>query len=526
MNSMFSASNREAYLQRMASQELDLLVIGGGITGAGIALDAANRGLQTGLIEMQDFAEGTSSRSTKLIHGGLRYLKQGEFNLVREVGREREILHRNAPHIVIPEWMLLPIVKGGTYGKFSTSAGLLLYDYLAGVKRHERRQMLSKKETLRLEPHLRKQHLIGAGYYVEYRTDDARLTIEVLKTAVEHGATAVNHVKAEQFLYEDGIVSGVIARDCISNRTYSLCAKKIVNAAGPWVDTIRELNRSRQGKRLHLTKGVHLVLDRARAPVGRAIYFDTPDGRMIFIIPRGDKVYLGTTDTNYDGDIGGPAVTPEDVDYLIGCANHMFPSFRLRASDVEARWAGLRPLIHEDGKSPSELSRKDEIIISDSNLISIAGGKLTGFRKMAERVVDVACAQLSRETGRSFSACSTDQVPLSGGRIDRGRSYDDCRDQWIAYGEACGIPYAQSRHIIGIYGSNSPLIFDEAKNCAQEAAEHAIAPALYASLRYSARHEMAVDADDYLNRRTGYAYFDIAKYREMYPLVSNLLNRS
>lgn len=511
-------------LEEMEATELDVLVIGGGITGAGIALDAVHRGLRAGLVEMQDFAGGTSSRSTKLIHGGLRYLKQGEIGLVREVGREREILYRNAPHIVLPEWMLLPIVKGGTYGRFATSAGLWLYDYLAGVKRHERRRMLSKQETLRLEPHLREDGLIGSGYYVEYRTDDARLTVEVVKTAVEKGSLAVNYAKAEAFLYEGGIVSGAVVRDLKSGRTYNLRARKVVNAAGPWVDTLRELNHSRQGKRLHLTKGVHLVVDRKRAPIGRAVYFDTPDGRMIFIIPRGSKSYIGTTDTHYEGDLATPAVLPEDVNYLIRCVNHMFPTFRLNAADVESSWAGLRPLIHEDGKSPSELSRKDELIVSNTNLISIAGGKLTGFRKMAERVVNAVCAQLTHDTGRAYPACGTDRITLSGGRAEPGKDYGACRKDWIAHGEAAGLPGEEARKIVDIYGSNSLVVFSDAAKRKHEAADAGMTPALYASLQYSIRHEMAVEAEDYLNRRTGDAYFDIAHYRMASPLVARLLD--
>ncbi len=246
---MFSSTERTAWLEEMGQELLDVLVIGGGITGAGILLDAQSRGMRTGLIEMQDFAEGTSSRSTKLVHGGLRYLKQFEIKLVAEVGKERAIVYENAPHVTTPEWMMLPLVEGGTFGSFSTSIGLRVYDQLAGVKRNERRTMLSKEETLRYEPLLRSEHLVGGGRYVEYKTDDARLTVEVLKAAVGYGGRAVNYTKAESLVYHNGKVVGVEVRDVLSDKTYTIRAKKIINATGPWVDELREKDGSKAGNR-------------------------------------------------------------------------------------------------------------------------------------------------------------------------------------------------------------------------------------------------------------------------------------
>lgn len=223
----FSSKQRSDVLQTMSEKQYDLLVIGGGITGSGIALDAISRGMTVALVEMQDFAAGTSSRSTKLVHGGLRYLKQFEVKLVAEVGRERAIVYENGPHVTTPEWMLLPIYRGGTFGKWSTSIGLWLYDRLAGVKQSERRTMLNARQTLEKEPLLKRDGLIGGGYYVEYRTDDARLTIEVVKKAVELGVDAVNYVKAEQFLYDErGRITGARCRDMIGGRVYDIRAKK------------------------------------------------------------------------------------------------------------------------------------------------------------------------------------------------------------------------------------------------------------------------------------------------------------
>jgi len=264
MGHTFSGLHRSHYLCEMEQVQYDLLVIGGGITGAGIALDAQSRGIQTALIDMQDFAAGTSSRSTKLVHGGLRYLKQFEVAMVAEVGKERAIVYENGPHVTNPEWMILPIYVGGTFGRFTTSIGLRVYDFLAGVKKKERRRMLNVEETLSKLPILKREGLKGAGYYVEYRTDDARLTLEVLKRAVHYGAKAVNYTKADKFIYHNNQIIGVEAVDQLTGKVYAIHARKVVNATGPWVDTLREKDHSKEGKTLHLTKGIHLVIDQSK----------------------------------------------------------------------------------------------------------------------------------------------------------------------------------------------------------------------------------------------------------------------
>ena len=341
--------------------------------------------MKVALVEMQDFAAGTSSRSTKLVHGGLRYLKQLEMKMVAEVGKEREIVFENGPHVTTPEWMLLPMHEGGTFGKFSTSIGLRVYDFLAGVKRSERRKMLTADETLKEEPLVKKDGLKGGGYYVEYRTDDARLTIEVMKAAVDKGATPINYTKVEKLLYEDGKIAGVKVRDVHSGEEYEILGAKVVNAAGPWVDSIREKDNSKKGKTLKLSKGVHIVIDQSKFPLKQAIYFDTPDKRMVFAIPRAGKAYVGTTDTFYEGDPIDPGVTQEDRDYILKAIAFMFPEVKVTDADIESSWSGVRPLILEEGKDPSEISRKDEIWVSDSGLITIAGGKLTGTAKWPKR---------------------------------------------------------------------------------------------------------------------------------------------
>lgn len=239
-DNMFSSAQRESFIETLDAYSFDVLVIGGGITGAGIALDAVSRGLSVALIDMQDFAAGTSSRSTKLVHGGLRYLKQLQVGVVAEVGKERAIVYENGVHITTPQWMLLPFYKGGSFGPYSTSLGLKVYDKLAQVNKSERRKMLNAKETLLKEPLLKKEGLLGGGYYVEYRTDDARLTIEVIKKAVELGAVCLNYVKAEEFNYENEKITGVVVRDQISSRTWTIQSNSVVNATGPWVDEVRK----------------------------------------------------------------------------------------------------------------------------------------------------------------------------------------------------------------------------------------------------------------------------------------------
>jgi glycerol-3-phosphate dehydrogenase len=505
----FSVLNREQKIKDVLSREIDLLVIGGGITGAGIALDAKTRGLNTVLIEMQDFAAGTSSRSTKLVHGGLRYLKQLEVRLVKEVGRERAIVYENGPHVTRPEWMLLPVIKGGTYGKLASSIGIWLYDYLAGVKKSERRQMLNREETLEKEPLLRKEGLKGSAYYVEYRTDDARLTLEVLKKAVEYGVDAFNYMKAEELLYQDGKLAGVQVRDLLNGEIYQIYAKKIVNATGPWCDEIREKDGSKKGKTLHWTKGVHLVVDQGRFPLRQAVYFDTPDGRMVFAIPRDGKTYIGTTDTDYSGDLAHPRVTEEDRDYLLNAANFMFPDIRLTKDDVESSWAGIRPLIHEEGKSPSEISRKDEIFRSPSGLITIAGGKLTGYRKMAERTVDLVAKELTEEEGYQLKPCHTDRIRISGGEV--GGS-----DQWQAFleakkkaGEAIGLSAQAAEELVQRYGSNVDQVYRYVEKGKEAASRYQLAPEVYGMLKYGILEESVATPADFFIRRTGSLLFQI-----------------
>ncbi len=488
----FTNLNRSAIKNTFQSDSLDLLVIGGGITGAGIALDAADRGLKVGVVEMQDFAAGTSSRSTKLVHGGLRYLKQFEIGVVAEVGKEREIVYENGPHVTTPEWMLLPFYKGGNFGPFTTNVGLKVYDFLAGVKKSERRKMLKPYEVSDMEPLLKSEGLKGGGYYVEYKTDDARLTLEVMKKAVEQGALALNYMKVTDLIYEGNNVSGVICEDMIDGSVQKIKARKVVNATGPWVDNLREMDGSKKGKTLQLTKGIHLVFDSRHFPLKQAVYFDSPDGRMIFAIPRDGKAYVGTTDTTYQGDIAQPKMTVDDCNYIIESINHMFPEVNISFDDVESSWAGIRPLIHEEGKSPSEISRKDEIFESDSGFISIAGGKLTGYRKMAENIVDLVTKQLYEEFGLTFPKSQTKHIPISGGDVNGSKGFESFLQDRIKKGVECGLDKSVARKLVYRYGTNVDEVFNNMKNTDTD-----LDPVVYACLRYAIDHEQAYKPVDF-----------------------------
>jgi glycerol-3-phosphate dehydrogenase len=518
----FSSLNRNETLKEMTSEEYDVLVIGGGITGCGIALDSVTRGLKTALVEMQDFAAGTSSRSTKLVHGGLRYLKQFEVKMVAEVGKERAIVYENGPHVTTPEWMLLPIHKGGTFGKFSTSIGLRVYDFLAGVKKEERRSMLSSEQTVNKEPLIKRDGLKGGGYYVEYRTDDARLTIEVVKEAVSRGVKAVNYTKVSELLYKNGKVAGVKAVNQLNGEIYEIYAKKIVNATGPWVDSLREKDGSLTGKKLRLTKGVHLVIDQSKFPLKQSIYFDTPDGRMVFAIPRGGKTYVGTTDTFYAGDPTHPKMMEEDRSYIIDAIHYMFPSVQLTERDIESSWAGVRPLIYEEGKDASEISRKDEIWVSDSGLITIAGGKLTGYRKMAETVVDLATKQLKEEENRDFKQCQTKHLPISGGHFGGSSKFPSFIKDNETEALACGFTKNQYRKLVKRYGSNINRIFEIAKSY-NPTNKYGLPLDVFAELVYSLEEEMVVKPADFFIRRTGALFFDIQWVKKWKKAVIDMM---
>jgi len=502
-SSTTSALNRTSTIGTLKEKTFDLIVVGGGATGAGIALDAAERGLKIALVEKGDFASGTSSKSTKLIHGGLRYLKQLDIALVRETGTERAIVHRLAPHLVLPEKMLMPLIENGNYGYWSTSFGLWVYDVLANVKGDDRRKMLSKADALKQEPLLDASKLKGGGFYAEYRTDDARLTIELLKTASQKGALALNYTKAVDFIYNDeNKVAGINVVDGLTGEQYAIKTRRVVSASGPWVDKLRKKDGSLSGKRLHLTKGVHLVFPHAKIPLKHTLYFDVPDGRMVFAIPRGKVTYVGTTDTEYTGDLNRVVATKDDAVYLLSAINHALPTVKVDKNDIISNWAGLRPLIHEDGKSPSELSRKDEIFVSDQGLISIAGGKLTGYRKMAQRIVDLVDEQLVEEYG----PCQTKKVPLTPDPLKGAAAVENYIQEITNKVSQLKLDKYYGWYLVTAYGKQTEQILGKMGEFKNDTPDIAL---LRAEAWFGVHHEMVNRIDDLLVRRTGRLYFDI-----------------
>lgn len=514
----FSILDRPLQIARAAKEKFDLIVIGGGVTGAGIALDASSRGMNVCLIEKNDFASGTSNKSTKLIHGGLRYLKQMEIGLVKEAGSERAIVHSLAPHLVVPEKMLLPLVEGGTYGKMMTAIGLKVYDFLANVEGDDKRQMLTKEETATREPLLDTKNLTGGGYYAEYRTDDARLTVELLKKAASFGATVINYCEMTSFSYDDnGKIKRLNCFDHNTKKAFTLQAKHYVSAAGPWVDLLREKDQSKNNKHLHLTKGVHIVFSRKRFPLTQSIYFDVAGGRMIFAIPRGQSTYVGTTDTNYNGNLNRVVATQEDAHYLIDATNKMFPSLNLTIGDIESNWAGLRPLIHEDGKDPSELSRKDEIFESKTGLISIAGGKLTGYRKMAQRVIDKVLAKVPEKKKAHLVKSYTKKIPLTSEPLANTaevEAYQKKIKKQLAL-EGITDAYA-SWYLATTYGKQANMILAKMNFFLNENPEERL---IRAEVWYSIHFEMTNSLTDFFVRRTGRLYFDIHSIQKYLTIV-------
>ncbi len=514
----FSVLDRQRQIKQAEHAKYDLIIIGGGVTGAGIALDAASRGMKVCLVEKNDFASGTSNKSTKLIHGGLRYLKQMEIGLVKESGSERAIVHKLAPHLVVPEKMLLPLIEGGTYGKMMTAIGLKVYDFLANVEDIDKRVMLSAEETSEKEPLLNADILTGGGYYAEYRTDDARLTVELLKKAAFYGANIINYCEMTSFNYDDeGMIISLECIDYNNKETFKLKAHNYVSAAGPWVDLLREKDDSMNNKYLHLTKGVHIVFSRDKFPLTQSIYFDVPDGRMIFAIPRGRAVYVGTTDTNYSANLNRVVATLDDANYLLNATNNMFPNANLKLEDIESNWAGLRPLIHEEGKDPSELSRKDEIFQSKTGLISIAGGKLTGYRKMAQRVIDTVLKTMSTKKQETFTKSFTKKISLTSDPLKNSDEVDAYSKQISLKLNELGVsdPYC-GWYLSTNYGKQSDIIINKTSYFLNDAIEERL---IRAELWYGVHFEMINSLSDFFVRRTGRLYFDIESVRQFRSIV-------
>lgn len=381
-------------------EPLDVLVVGGGVVGAGVARDAAMRGLRTAVIDRHDFAFGTSSRSSRLLHGGLRYLEQGRIGLVREASLEKRVLHRIAPHLAHPLGFVFPTYAGDR-PLWQLRIGVKLYDLLCGGRNFQPSASLTRNETHAALPALETDGLAGAVRYFDAFTNDARLTLDTLRSAARHHALAANYTRLSAAKPEGGAWRCEL-EDTLDGRRTTVQARTVVNATGPWAQAIPHSR-----VRLRLTKGIHVVVERSRLPVTDAVVI-TEGKRILFVIPWGERLIVGTTDTDYDGLPENVAVETADIEYVLRTVNASFPSVNLRAADVISTWAGLRPLIASPDGSPSDISRGHQIRTPEPGWWDIAGGKLTTYRLMAEQAVDAICRHLARPATR----CRTADEPL------------------------------------------------------------------------------------------------------------------
>lgn len=516
----FDPARRTRNLERLANETFDVLVIGGGITGAGVAREAALRGLTVALVEARDFASGTSSRSSKLIHGGLRYLEQGEIALVREAATERKALRRIAPHRTAVAPMFLPVHGRTSAGLYKLRVGLSLYEKLAAVPSGEQHEVLGRKEAIAAEPHLQPERLQGAIRYPEFQTDDARLVLDTLKSSHHAGAVVANYVRVVA-IGATAAPRVVTVRDEESGASFEVRARTIVNAGGPWVDELRRLDRPEDGASLHLTKGVHLVYRSSDLPARHCVVMRAADGRPVFVVPRGAHIYVGTTDTSYTGALDEPPVSAEDVTYLHEALARTFTGIAVAPERAIGAWAGLRPLIQEPGKKPSEISRKDEIVVSPSGLVSIAGGKLTAYRRMAERVVDTVVPLLGRKLPPSASADQT----LPGGDLDGARDLETFASLPKVRSALQSVSAETAARWIATYGGDA---LDVASTIDGPDALSLVAPDVpltAAEVQYAIRHEMAVTLVDVLERRSRMSYFATEAARSAAPAVAAIAAR-
>jgi glycerol-3-phosphate dehydrogenase len=500
-NGVLDARDRAAMLSRLATERFDVLVIGGGITGAGAALDAASRGLRVALVESRDLASGTSSRSSKLIHGGLRYLEQLDFKLVYEALRERDLLvSKLAPHLVKPISFLYPLQKKVVERPY-VGAGLALYDAMEGTRRpvpHHRH--LTARGALKLAPALDPARLAGAMLYYDAQVDDARHTLTVARTAAAHSAVVATRVTAVKVTRgADGKrVTGARVRDEESGRELTVTADSVVICAGVWTDLVHELAGVRAGYRVRMSKGVHIVVPREAVRASTGMILRT-EKSVLFFIPWGQRWIVGTTDTDFSGDRAEPTATEEDIDYILTTANRVLARPLTRA-DVIAVYAGLRPLVAagpkngvKSDKPTTKLSREHVVDVPVPGLASIAGGKFTTYRLMARDVVDAAVADF----GTAVPASVTDQLPLLGAdglaavRAGAGRLAEDYR-----------VPRSLVEHLLGRYGTLAAEVLDEIR--ADPGLARPLAdghPYLRAEVAYAVTHENALHVEDVLMRR-------------------------
>ncbi|MGH7934982.1 MAG: FAD-dependent oxidoreductase [Candidatus Binataceae bacterium] len=509
---------RDEQLKRLRDVTFDVAVIGGGINGTAIARDAAMRGFKVALVDQGDFAGATSSRSSKLIHGGLRYLPHGQLRLVRHALDERERLRRvTAPHLVHPIRFLFPFYRGRKPGRFAVGLGLMFYDYFAGTPEDERHQRLDAMRVTDFEPGLRTDGLNGGAVYYDAWGDDARLTLENALDAAYHGAAIANYV-ALQGLSKDGAhISAAGMRDLISGASFELRARRFVNAAGPWVDDVRRMDDPNAAPCVRLTKGVHLIVSKKRLPLRNALVLSDNTGRIVFVLPRDNYVMVGTTDTDFNDDRAKVAADAQDVAYLLSVVADAMPGVRVAPGDVAYSFAGLRSLMAARGRlPPSSVSREEVILESRSGLHTVAGGKLTAHREIAEKVVDRLAAVLKRGGAKS----STAGTPLPGARA-LATVGEEANDYRHALAELPG----DVRQILnGRYGTRAAQVARLAHQRSELSPRLAPdAPAIGAEVVYAVRAEMARSIADFLVRRTAMVWRAPYEAAAAAPAVAHIL---
>jgi glycerol-3-phosphate dehydrogenase len=486
-------------LSALTHTTFDLLVLGGGITGAGVALDAVLRGLRVALIDKGDFASGTSSASSKLVHGGLRYLEHGDFRLVYEALHERRRLLRNAPHLVRPLHFILPFYSGSRVPPWKWRVGLMLYDVLAGAGNIRRSRPADTARLRRAFPGLRTKGLTGGAEFYDAQMDDARLCLEVVRTAALQGAAVANYVEATAFEQAGGLITGVRAHDHVAGAELVIRSRQVVNATGPWGDRLRRLAGDDSGPLLRPTKGVHLVAPDLRLTAAFLLLHPV-DGRVFFVIPWLGKTLLGTTDTACEDSPDALSVTPEDIAYLlVGYNQHFDPP--LTSSDILGSFVGLRPLIGNHSADPSALSREFQLTWSSSGLLSVAGGKYTTYRHMAVVITDAAIRRLGMRRRCRTRDFRLDGAPREAWETFAPGAISDLKHRF-------GLSEESARHLVHRYGRRCAdvaayLERDPALRQPVAAGE----PDLRAEFAYQRDHEMAIRPDDFLLRRTRLGLF-------------------
>lgn len=489
----FSPVVRKTNIERMQSEIFDILVIGGGITGAGIARDAALRGLSVALVEKDDFASGTSSKSARLVHGGFRYLEQFQFGLVISACSERHKLRRIAPRLVRPLPFTFPVYRHSKHSLLKIRAGMCLYEFLSlfhGVRRH---RILGPEQVAATEPVVDRRDMVGAAYYYDCLADDARLTLATIQAAHRQGAVIANHAQVCGLVKDKGRVCGAEITDTLTGARFTARARVTVNATGVWADKIRQMDDPGAGDTLRVNRGSHLVLPRRKLGIHGAVAFTSADGqRAMYAVPWEETCIVGTTDVDHRGDLDGVYVAASEAEFILTSTQHAFPEARLTQDDIISTFAGLRPLIGEEGKAAYQVSRDHHIFESEAGLVSIAGGKLTTYRRMAQDLVDLVSQKLGAKQN-----CQSDRLPLAEAAFDPELELARLIE---------GYPQLDRTILARLtlaYGPAASTVL--ALTQADGEMGRRIVPGLpyiRAEMPYAIRHEMAMTLSDFMIRRT------------------------